>query len=301
MRKGRETTVKYDEFIGASTGYRKIEYNWRDVILYALGVGADEEELYLVYEKDLKTVPTFGTAPCFNTINNEPQRPLPYPASEILADTLRRETGGEVNALHMSMEFLYHRPLEPIKGSLVYEDRIESIYDWGDKGVIIATRMPVYDEAGRLVCENLSTSGYFAGGNFGGPSMPKNETRIPEREPDFVIKGAFSRIQNLIYRLSGDTNLGHVDPETAKGYGQPRPFMQGLCSYGYACRMAVKALIPGEPERVKRMYAQMRSIAFPGTEIALHIWKEAENKALFRLVDAGSGKAILDKGEFEWE
>ena len=117
--------MKYDAFIGASVGYRKIEYNWRDVILYALGVGAEEEELYLVYEKELKAVLAFGTLPCFNTVNNEPQRPLPYPASEILVDHLRRETGGEVNGLHLSLEFLYHRPIDPIKGTLLYEDRID--------------------------------------------------------------------------------------------------------------------------------------------------------------------------------
>ncbi len=292
--------MKYDEFVGASTGYRKIEYNWRDVILYALGVGAGQEELYLVYEKMLKAVPTFGTLPCFNTVKNEPQRPLPYPASEILVDHLRRETGGEVNGLHMSLEFLYHRPIDPIKGTLLYEDQIEKIYDWGSKGIIITSKMPVYDEAGCLICENISTSGYFAGGEFGGPPMPKNTTEMPDRAPDMVVKSAFSQIQNLLYRLSGDTNLGHVDPEVAKTYGQPRPFMQGLCSYGYACRMALDAIIPGEPERMKRLFAQMRSIVFPGTEIELHLWKEGDGRAVFRLVNCESGKAILDKGEFEW-
>ena len=45
--------MKYSEFIGVSTGYRKIEYNWRDVILYALGIGAEKDELYLLYEKYL--------------------------------------------------------------------------------------------------------------------------------------------------------------------------------------------------------------------------------------------------------
>lgn len=295
--------MKYDEFTGASIGYRKIEYNWRDVILYALGVGAgaDDEELYLVYEKYLKTLPAFGTLPCFNTVHNEPQRPLPYPASEILVDHLRREKGGEVNGLHLSLEFLYHRPIDPIKGTLLYEDKIEHVYDWGDKGVVIETRMPVYNEAGQLICENISSSGYFAGGNFGGKPMPKNLTIIPERAPDLVVKGSFSRIQNLLYRLCGDTNLGHVDPDVAKSYGQPRPFMQGLCSYGYACRMAVKALIPNEPERMTRMYAQMRSIVFPGTEIEMHLWKEEEKKAVFRLVNSETGKAVLDKGEFQWK
>lgn len=293
--------MKYDSFIGASTGYRKIEYNWRDVILYALGIGANEEELDFVYEKNLKIIPTFGTIPCFNTIKNEPQRPLPYPASEILADYLRKETGKNVNGLHMSLDFRYYRPMDAVKGTLLYEDKIEHIYDWGSKGIVITTKMPVYDEAGRLICENISTSGYFAGGEFGGPSMPKNNTIIPNCVPDVIVKDAFSRTQNLLYRLSGDTNLGHVDPETAKSYGQPKPFMQGLCSYGYACRMAIKTLIPNEPERMKRMFAQMRSIVLPGTQIELHMWKMAEGRAVFRLVNSENGSVILDKGEFEWD
>ena len=225
---------------------------------------------------------------------------MPYPASELIADELKRETGGEVNALHLSFEYIAHRQIDPVKGSFVYEDRIDAVYDWGDRGIVIATSMPVYDEAGRLICENKSMSAYFAGGNFGGPAMPASTVKIPEREPDIVVHDGFSPVQNLIYRLSGDTNLGHVDPETAARYGQPRPFMQGLCSYGYACRMAVSALIPGHPERLKRMYAQMRSIAFPSEKTDLLIWKTSEGKAVFRLVHHDSGKAILDKGEFEW-
>lgn len=79
----------YDSLIGASTNWRKIEYNWRDVALYSLGVGADDTkdpaEIDYYYEKDMKAIPTFGTVPYFNAVNNEPQQPTPYPTTFMIA------------------------------------------------------------------------------------------------------------------------------------------------------------------------------------------------------------------------
>ena len=48
--------------IGKRTEPRIFEYTWRDVVLYALGVGATAEELSLVYENalgGLKVLPSF--------------------------------------------------------------------------------------------------------------------------------------------------------------------------------------------------------------------------------------------------
>ena len=47
-------------------------YTWRDLILYNLSVGAKQEELEYVYERDLKAVPTFGVIPCTATFGTEP-------------------------------------------------------------------------------------------------------------------------------------------------------------------------------------------------------------------------------------
>ena len=39
----------------------------------------------------------------------------------------------------------------------------------------------------------------------------------------------------------------------------------------------------------------------PDTPVQLHLWKLEEGKAAFRFVNAQTGKAILDRGELEWQ
>lgn len=116
-----------------------------------------------------------------------------------------------------------------------------------------------------------------------------------------MIGDQISPVQHLLYRLTGDTNLIHVDPDYARQRGYERVFLQGLCSFGFACRMAIGALFPGQPERLRRIGAQMRSLAYPDSPITLSLWREEEGRALFRLTHADTGAAILDRGLLEWE
>lgn len=130
--------------------------------------------------------------------------------------------------------------------------------------------------------------------------MPKSPVEIPDRNPDVVIDDYISPVQNLLYRLTGDTNKVHVDPQYAKQMGFETSFMQGLCSFGFACRMAIGALIPGQPERMTRMAAQMSSVLFPDTPIQMQIWKMTKQAAYFRLVNLVNPKPVLNRGVFEW-
>ena len=294
--------MEFKDFIGRSAGPQKIEYNWRDVALYALAVGAHEDESMYMYEKDMKTIPSFGVVPYWSAINNYPQRPRPYPASNIVALALQKQFGNTFGALHMEHDLIIHRPIDPIKGSFVFEDTITNIYDRGEeKGIVVETSLPVYDEAGNLLCENISRTGIFAAGGFGGEKLPKSSVVIPSTSPDYIVSDYVSKTQNFLYRLTGDTNLIHVDPDFAKKAGYQTPFMQGLCSFGFACRMAIRAIIPGEPERLVRFSSQMRNICWPGSEIELHIWKKDDYSAIFQLVHSADGKAILDKGFMAWK
>ena len=291
--------MDFERFIGQSTGPRRIEYTWRDVALYALAVGAGEDELDYYYERHMKTLPSFGVIPCWNAVNNFPQRPAPHPAPMLVMDAMAREMGIMTGGLDMEHELIMHRPIDPIKGTLVFEDTITRIYDRGEgKGIIIESSVPVYDEAGNLLCENIARFVCFAGGGYGGQKPPRPRFEIPDREADIVVSDHISRTQNALYRLTGDTNLVHIDPDYAGGRG---PFMQGLCSFGFACRMAIKALIPGQPERMTRMSAQMRNICWPGTDIDLEIWKIHDSLAVFRMIGKSDGKTILDKGYFAWK
>lgn len=290
----------FENVIGASVGWRKIPYTWRDMALYALAVGADENDLMYTYEKDMKAIPSFGVLPYFSAINVEPQRPFSWAGCYLARELVSRELGREIPmGLHMGHELIMYRPFDPIEGVMVYNDTITKLYDRGDKGVIVETQLPVYDRAGRLICVNNSQSLLSDCGNFGGEPPKKAKVEYPDRAPDYVSDSYFSKTQNVLYRLTGDTAVVHIDPEEAKRFA-PRPFMQGLCPFGYACRMMINAVIPGQPERMSRMSVQMRAVSYPGTQVQLRAWKLGDNKASFRLVDQGTGKAILDNCEFEW-
>lgn len=296
----------YGSLIGASTNWRKIEYNWRDVALYSLGVGADDTkdpaEIDYYYEKDMKAIPTFGTVPYFNAVNNEPQQPTPYPATFMIAHRLNKYFGHVVASLDFDHEIIMHRPIDPIKGTFVFQDTIDSVYDRGDKGMVIKTHQPVYDEAGRLICENNSTATWFEGGNFGGEPYPKSPVVFPDREPDFVYDDYMSPTQAALYRLTGDVMLTHIDREGAMTLsGQERPFMMGFCPMGYACRLAIRAVIPGQPERMKRLALQFRSVSFPDAHVRFQAWRIEEGKLWFRLMNLENGKPILERGQFEWQ
>lgn len=284
--------------VGLQTEHRQIEYTWRDVALYALAVGADENDLLYTYEKNMKALPSFGVVPYWGAINVRPRIQRPQPAA-VLAEPIVKNT---IAPLHMDYELLIHRPIDPIKGTFVYQDIITDVYDRGqDKGAVIKTQADVYDEAGNLVCTNISSTLYQQAGGFGGQPMPASPVNIPERQPDFELDDYISKVQNMLYRLTGDTNLAHIDPEYVREKGFDKVFMHGLCSFGFACRMAIKALIPNQPERVTRIAAQMRSILYPGTPITLALWKTGDNSAVFRLLNKNSGAAVLERGAFCWQ
>ncbi len=284
--------------VGRKTEPRYMEYNWRDIALYALAVGAHQEDLIYTYERYIKAIPTYGTIPYWGTINVRPYQWMPLPASVMAADIIKPT----IQFLNMDHELVMYHPIDAIKGTFQYQDEIVDVYDRGEgKGAVVKTKLDVRDEAGRMVCTNYSTTFFHEAGGFGGKPMPSSPVVIPDREPDFTAEDYITPVQNLLYRLTGDTNLTHVDPEVAQQGGFPRPFVQGLCSFGFSCRMAIGLLCPEEPERVTHMAAQMRNVLYPDTSVLLEIWVIEEGKAYFRFIDMGTGKPILDRGIFEWK
>ena len=294
----------FESIVGASTGFYRIDYTWRDMALYALAVGADENDLMYTYEKNMKALPSFGVLPYFGAINTVPAKPKSFSGAYLAHQLVMKELGRTFPiGLHMGHELIMYRPFDPIQGSMVFNDTITRLYDRGEgKGIIVESECPVYDGAGRLICNNISRTLLPEGGGFGGPAPERGKLDYPGREPDVVIDETLSRTQNVLYRLTGDTDAHHVGPEVANEVTHGRGiFMHGLASFGFACRMLIKAFIPGEPERMKRMSVRMRAISYPGTPVQLRAWKTGEHSAIFRYLDMESGKAILDNCVFEWE
>jgi acyl dehydratase len=262
----RRTMALNLEAAGQKIGPVKKDYNWKDVILYALGVGAGFDEIEYVYEKDLKVIPSFGIAAIF----------------EFLSHIAAKAEVNYAGILHGEQELIYHSPI-PIEGTMVTEGKITDFYDMGkDKGAIVVGESVTCDEKGKRLFTSVIRLFCRLDGGFGGKPAPAVKVEIPDRAPDFEDDAQPSPDQPLLYRLSGDVFQLHVDPEFAKMSGFEMPIMHGLCTHGYACRSLIKNLIPGEPERVHRYVLPVFKPLYPGDPIKTQIWKVEDGKAVWR-------------------
>ncbi len=271
--------------IGKKIGPITHTYDWKDVVLYALGVGAGFDELVYVYENQLQVIPSFAVISIYN----------------FLTEFVTRSGVNLAGILHGEHELILHQPIPAQGGALSSEAQINAIYDKGAaKGALIIGQIDTYHEQGHKLFTNIATLFSRLDGGFGGEPGPKETFVFPEREPDFEELAQPSADQPLIYRLSGDTFALHVDPNFARMSGFERPIMHGLCTHGYACRAVIKHLFPGEAERLTRFRNRFSGVLYPGVPIKTQIWQVGEGEALFRTINAETGEVVLDRGVVEW-
>jgi NAD(P)-dependent dehydrogenase (short-subunit alcohol dehydrogenase family)/acyl dehydratase/putative sterol carrier protein len=271
--------------IGRKIGPVTSEYDWKDIVLYALGVGAGFEELEYVYENQLKVIPTFAILSIYGFFN------------EFITTSGVNLAG----ILHGEHELIVHGPIPAKGGRLASEGRITAMHDKGaGKGALIIGEIDTFAADGQKLYTNIVTLFSRLDGGWGGEPGPKESFEFPDRAPDFEEVACPSPDQPLVYRLSGDTFALHVDPDFARMSGFEGPIMHGLCTLGFACRAIVKHLFPGEPERLTRFRNRFTKVLYPGESIKTQIWKLDEGKALFQTVNAETGQVVLDRGIVEW-
>src|SRR5258706_504921 len=79
--------------------------------------------------------------------------------------------------------------------------------------------------------------------------------------------------QALLYRLCGDRNPLHSDPEFASAAGFPRPILHGLCTYGMTCKALTDAVLDGDAGAVGSYGARFTGVAYPGETLKAAVWK----------------------------
>jgi len=270
--------------IGKKIGPFTKEYTWKDVVLYALGVGAGFSDLDYCYEKNLKVVPSFGITTMYDFM---PQ----------LAATSNINLAG---VLHGEQELIFHNPI-PSEGTLTTQGTITHCYDKGrEKGALVVAEFETLHSNGKKLFTSVVTVFARLDGGFGGENAPAKKVDFPDREPDFVVEGKPSEDQPLIYRLSGDVFQLHVDRGFAEMAGFEKPIMHGLCTHGYACRALIDSFVPGEPEKVRRLDCRFKRPLYPGMPIRTVIWQTAEGKALWRVINVATKEVVIDNGTFEY-
>ena len=239
------------------------EYTDRDVVLYALGVGAGTDELQYVYERGLKVIPTFGVIPAFPGLGN-------------LVSVAKINP---MMILHGEQAIEVKKPF-PTQGKVATVGTIRAIYDKGS-GALIVVDAETSDEGGDTLC--INTAGIFVRGEggFGGDRGPSGRRNIPpERPPDETVEMGTLPQQAAIYRLSGDRNPLHIDPSFAKMASFDQPILHGLCTFGYVARAVIQTYCGGDPDRFKGLDARFTGVVFPGDKIITEMWKESDTQMI---------------------
>ncbi|MCC8939218.1 MaoC family dehydratase N-terminal domain-containing protein [Bradyrhizobium sp. Arg68] len=246
-------------------------YSWsdREVMLYALGIGMgadplNERELQFVNEafatpKPLKVIPTFASVCVWGA------RPGVTGLNRLML------VDGE-------RDITFHKPM-PVVASVTADARVRGVYDKGkEKGAIIQNEIVVRDTDGDKIVTILSSTFARGDGGFGGPSEGMAEPhQVPRRAPDRSVDIPIRPDQALIYRLSGDRNPLHSDPEFAHRAGFPRPILHGMCTYGLTCRAVLQTYADYDPCAFRRHRVRFSAPVFPGEIITVNLWQDGNS------------------------
>jgi acyl dehydratase len=248
--------------VGANLPDRTFSWAESDVLLYHLGIGAQDLRYTLESGLDhagLQVLPSFGVvAPTFHETDPPP---LDLPGCDI----------DLAQVVHGSQEVRVRGPL-PVSGKATLSTRVTDVWDKGRAAVIWQEGTAVSETGAELW--TVRSSIFVRGeGGWGGPRGESTTVDVPDRTPDAETTYDVLPQQALLYRLCGDRNPLHADPAFAKAAGFPAPILHGLCTYGIVLREVTEALLDGDAARVAGFRARFAGVVFPGETIRVRAWQ----------------------------
>ena len=261
--------------IGAQLPDRSFSWSESDVLLYHLGIGATDLR-YTLETAGLQVLPSFGiVAPTFHETDPPP---LDLPGCEL----------NLAQVVHGSQSITVNGPL-PTSGSATLRTRISDVWDKGRAAVI--WQEGVASSPGGEELWTARSSIFVRGeGGWGGDRGSSVSVALPDRAPDAETTFDVTPQQALLYRLCGDRNPLHADPDFAKAAGFPAPILHGLCSYGLVLRELTDALLGGDATRVGGFAARFAGVVFPGETIRVRGWQTPEGIVASATIAARDGQ-----------
>jgi 3-hydroxyacyl-CoA dehydrogenase/3a,7a,12a-trihydroxy-5b-cholest-24-enoyl-CoA hydratase len=271
-------------------------YDERDLALYALGIGAardplDKNELKYVYELggDFRAQPTYGVMPQSNAM---------LAAAKAGSLSLPGMNFGFDRLLHGEQFTEIKRPLPP-RAKLKHSFKLKHAYDKAPNAVVTFA-ISSTDETGEEIIYNEMTAFVKGAGGWGGDRGPSADVNVPpDRAPDAVIEEKTDANQTLLYRLSGDWNPLHADPDFAKAFGYERPILHGMCTYGYCGRHVIKAFCNNDERYFKNIKVRFAKSVFPGETLVTKMWKESPTRIVFETTVKERNEVVIKNAAIE--
>jgi acyl dehydratase len=265
---------------------REHRYDETDTILYALGCGLgidplDEGQLAFVYENQLRVLPSIAVI-------------LAHPGFW----AHEHDTGIDWRrVLHLEQSFSLSRPIKA-RGHVIGRNRVTAIYDKGaDRGSLLHQEREISDlKSGDIIATTSSVSFLRGDGGKGGtPGAQPKAHVIPNRPPDAICVLPIPIRSSLIFRLSGDRNPLHVDPQIAEIAGFPRPILHGLATMGMCCHSVLRSILKYRVEMLRGMSVRFSAPVFPGETLSTELWRDGAIIS-FRSTVVERGAKVIDAG-----
>jgi 3-hydroxyacyl-CoA dehydrogenase/3a,7a,12a-trihydroxy-5b-cholest-24-enoyl-CoA hydratase len=281
----------FNSIIGHDLKLNSYTFTPKDLILYALGVGAslsqeDTSQLKFLYEghEEFSALPSFAVIPPQASMMSS-MATLPALANANLAQMLHGE------------QYIEIRKPFPTQGTLTHKGVIVDVMD-KKSGAVILCDIETYDESGDVVAFNQFSTFIVGSGGYGGkrdsPHIKKS-VPPPNREPDASVREKTSTSQAALYRLNGDQNPLHIDANFAALGGFSTPILHGLCSFGYAIRHVLKQYCNNDANLVKAMKTRFSKPVLPGHTLQTDMWAEGKRiHFICKIVE--SGDVVLSNG-----
>lgn len=171
--------------------------------------------------------------------------------------------------LHGGQTVRVHRPI-PVEGRAVQTSKVAAVYDKG-KAAVLVLRTEAADDEGPLWTNDAEIFVRGEGG-FGGERGPSGRHADMAVAPNRTVERPVREDQALLYRLSGDRNPLHADPEFARKAGFDRPILHGLCTYGMTLKAVADTLLGGEVARIRSYCTRFAGVVFPGETLRIRMW-----------------------------
>jgi acyl dehydratase len=258
----------------------------RDAALYALSIGMgrdplDQAELdFIDVNRALRVVPSMAFV-------------LAHPGFWFADPATSIDASGILHA-DQSLELL--KPLSA-SGVVTSKTEISELIDKGPgKAALMRTKTRLLDESGEAVALLQRTVFLRGGGGFGGRNAPNAPVAVaPDEPPAYAVTLATRAEQALLYRLNGDLNPLHADPDVARQAGFERPILHGLCTAGIICHAILRSALGYDERRLRRLHMRFAGIVLPGETIIVEIW----SNGYFRARAAERDGLVIDNGHYQ--
>ena len=266
-------SIKYDKLLHFKIPDVVERFTKRDTAFYALSVGLGQDPLDRRHLRFVDEQKPMVALPSIVTVLGSPGFWLALAQSETGVDATR--------VVHGEQRIAIHAPL-PVEGELLGRTRVTSVVDKGaGKSALLYSEKQLIDvRTGQTLATTASTTFLRGQGGFGGPAGPEKTPHVlPERPPDLSLASTTRPEQALYYRMNGDDNPLHADPDIAQQAGFPAPILHGLCTFGVVCHALIHLLGNCDPKALREMDLRFSQPVFPGETIRTDVWSDGSFQA----------------------